>query len=80
MPAYHSNDDESIRQVFDMDHESLARAGFNLPPDVRVFADDARPRSESTIGALGFSGLNDPQIKTDEFVVESELMNERAYE
>lgn len=49
MPQYNSNHPDSIRNVFDRDGESLARAGFTIPSDVKVVADDARPRPESHI-------------------------------
>lgn len=50
MPQYNSNHPDSIRDVFDRDGESLARAGFTIPSDVKVVADDTRPRSEPHMG------------------------------
>lgn len=50
MSQYNSNHPDSIRNIFDRDGEFLARAGFEMPSDVRVLADDTRPRSDPSMG------------------------------
>ena len=55
MPKYDSNNADSIRSVFSNDEESLRRAGFRLPSDVKVYADDAQPRPKAAV--LGMSDM-----------------------
>lgn len=50
MPVYRSNDDESIKVLFENDGEYLRQHGFSLPTELKTLADDARPRPDAPQG------------------------------
>ena len=44
MPQYNSNNPGTIREVFSLEGDYLNRAGFVMPSDIAVRADDTLPK------------------------------------
>lgn len=79
MPHLHPDDPHVIERIFDTDDKSLRRAGFKMPAELRVYADDARPKATIT-QALGYIGMPPAHAEAYAFALESGLSDERAYE
>lgn len=80
MSHLHPDDPRVVERIFDIDGKSLQRAGFTLPAEYRVFADDAQPKRTSITGALGYVGMPELRADTDQQVLNTDMVDERAYE
>ena len=72
---YNPNNPDSIRAIFNTEGDALAHAGYQMPDEVRVTADDVQPTTiPQTPGELAAQYIAQNPLPEDASIVE---MNQR---